>query len=177
MKNLALFLTLAGGAFVATPALAREQLSDEQMDQHRAGFITPTGLEVGLGASVRTYVDGQLALETRLTWTEAGVTRELVSGQPTPDPAAAAARFGLDLSGDWNGLVIERTDGVTAVLTDISDQRVANVLVNTASDQDIRLETELTLNMPQLDDFQAQMLMDQTTQSLHDSIGSALSGF
>jgi hypothetical protein len=174
-KKLFLMLGLAGGALVASPACARERMTDEQMDSHRAGFVTPTGLEVHLGAEVRTFVDGQLALQTRLSWTEAGVTREVVTGQQTPE---AAARLGFDLTNvEWSGLVIERPDGVAAALSHVSDSRIANVLVNTASDQDIRLETELTLHVPDLENFQNEVLLEQTSQNIHDAIGQALQGF
>lgn len=176
MKTFLLLLTAAGGAaLTATPAFARERMSDSEMESHRAGFMTPMGFEVGLGANIRTYVDGTLAVETRLTWTEQGLIREVVSGQETPDAKAKAAALGLNLEGDWQGLIIEHDDGVSAAMTSIGGDRVANMLVNSASDQDLRLETEINVVIPDLANLQQQFLQDQATQGIHDVIGSAIS--
>ena len=178
MNRLLLAAGLAGGALIASPAYARERMSDEQLDSHRAGFMTPTGVEIGLGADVRTYVDGQLALETRLTWTDQGVTREVIAGQETQDVQAAAARLGLDLTGDWKGVVIEQPGGgASAALTTIGRDAVGNLLVNTASDQDLRLETEITVMVADFEGVQQQFLQEQATMNLHDAIGTALQGF
>lgn len=175
MKNLLLLITAAGGALAASPAFARERMSDAQMNDQRAGFVTPMGFEVGLGASIRTYVDGNLAVETHLTWTEEGLIREVVAGQETPDAKAAAAKLGLDLTGDWQGLIIEHQDGgVSAALTSITSDRVVNLLNNSASDQDLRLETEINVVIPGLENLQQQFLQDQTAQGIQDIVSSAI---
>jgi hypothetical protein len=175
MKNLLLLIATAGGAMAATPALAREPMTDAQMSAQRAGFMTPMGFEVGLGANIRTYVDGSLAVETRLTWTEQGLIREVVSGQETPDAKAKAAQLGLNLDGDWQGLIIEHADGgVSTALTSIGGERVASMLTNSASDQDLRLETEINVVIPNLDSLQQQFLQDQAVANVQDMVGSAL---
>jgi hypothetical protein len=173
-KILALVATLAAGALAAGPAEARSPMSDAAMAASRAGLRTPLGYDVGLGAVVRTYVNGQLALESRLTWGEQGVVREFTFGQPTPDTQAAAARLGLDLDGDWIGLILENPDGVTAVLNSFTADRIGNLLINTASDQDIRLETEVILDIPELERFQQQFQTEQSDLRIQDALANAL---
>ncbi|MFC3076720.1 hypothetical protein ACFODL_01325 [Phenylobacterium terrae] len=174
LKTLALAATLAAGLIAATPAQARSPLSDAEMALRRAGILTPLGYEVGLGAVVRTYVGGELTLESRLTWAEQGIVREITVGQPTPDAQAAAARLGLNVSDDWIGLILENPDGFTAVLNSFTQDRIGNLLVNTASNQDIRLETEVILDIPELQRFQQQFQTEQTDLRIQDALANAL---
>lgn len=174
LKILALAATLAGGVIAAGPAEARSPMSDAEMAGRRAGIQTPLGYEIGLGAVVRTYVNGQLALESRLTWAEQGLMREFTVGQPTPDTQAAAARLGLKLDGDWIGLILENPDGFTAALNSFTADRVGNLLINTASDQDIRLETEVILDIPELERFREQFQTEQLDLRIQDALNSAL---
>lgn len=174
LKTLALAATLAAGVIAAAPAEARSPLSDAEMALRRAGILTPLGYEVGLGAVVRTYVGGELALESRLTWAEQGIVREFTVGQPTPDAQAAAARMGLNLDGDWIGLILENPDGFTAAMSSVTQDRIGQLLVNTASNQDIRLETEVILDIPELQRFQQQFEAERTELRIQDALANAL---
>lgn len=174
LKTFALAAGLVAAVAAAGPAAARSPMSDAEMAGRRAGIQTPLGYEIGLGAVVRTYVDGQLALESRLTWADQGLVREFTVGQPTPDAQAAAARLGLAVDGDWIGLILESPDGFTAALNSFTSDRVGNLLVNTASDQDIRLETEVILDIPELQRFQEQFQTEQLDLRIQDALASAL---
>lgn len=173
-KILALAATLAAGALAATQAEARSPMSEAEMAAKRAGVMTPLGYEVGVGAVVRTYVDGALALESRLTWAERGFVREHTVGQPTTDAQAAAARLGLNVGEDWIGLILENPDGYTAVLNSFTADHIGNLIVNTASDQDIRLETEVLLDIPELERFQQQFQTEQLDLRIQDALADAL---
>lgn len=53
-------------------------LSDDELADMRGGFLTAGGAQFDFGASIKTMVNGQLALQTSLQWTDAGaVTRQL----------------------------------------------------------------------------------------------------
>ncbi|HEX2561657.1 hypothetical protein [Phenylobacterium sp.] len=174
LKTFAMAATLAAGVTAASPAQARSPMTEAEMADKRAGIMTPLGYEVGVGAVVRTYVDGALALESRLTWAEGGLMREHTIGQPTAGAQAAAARLGLNLDQDWIGLVLENPDGFTAVLNRFTNDGIGNLIVNTAADQDIRLETELLLDIPELERFQQQFQTEQNDMRIQDAIANAL---
>ena len=48
------------------------------------------------------------------------------------------------------------------------------MLVNSANDQDLRLETEINVVIPDLANLQQQFMQDQAAQNVQDIVGSAL---
>jgi len=53
-------------------------VSDSELADMRAGFFTAGGAQFDFGASIKTMVNGEMALQTNLQWTQAGaVTRQL----------------------------------------------------------------------------------------------------
>lgn len=57
-----------------------QALSDDELSGLRGGFTTPTGLNFGFGAIIRSYIDDKLALQTQLTWTPTGAVTQQVRG-------------------------------------------------------------------------------------------------
>jgi hypothetical protein len=164
----ALAITAGILAFVAPAAAAPPvgtPLSDTQLAEQRGGLQTPFGFDVGFGASVRTYVDGELVLETRLTWTDQGVQTERIIGAGEA-VAGSPGSFTVTFPG--------ATGGATEVRQDLSANRIANVVLNTANGRTIRQDTDITLVVPQLADLQRQMAIDRTTASLQNALGTAL---
>jgi hypothetical protein len=161
-------LVAAFAALWLSPAALAEPtaLSDEEMSDVRGGIMTPLGLEVGFGADVRTYVDGELALETRLVWTDGGVVTER-SG-----PLSSSA---LDATtGGWSAVVPGAGGGQTQILQDLSNGRVLAVVANTASDRTIRQEADITLVLPQLPQLQQQIAAGRLSSALGGSLTSQL---
>lgn len=63
-----LSLLMAGcGAACAQSFQSGLAVADGDLDKVRGGFVLPNGLNVGLGITVNTLVDGRLALSTMLT--------------------------------------------------------------------------------------------------------------
>ena len=97
-------------AWPATQARAIEDFADaevlslEQLDETRGGLQLPRGAEFGFGAVMSTFVDGSLALQTRLTWTALGPVESVEVGMLTPDLAAAAAAGPGKIILDWTEL-------------------------------------------------------------------------
>lgn len=158
-------LIILAGALLVAPlaALAQEPagpaLDDAALEGARGGLMTPAGLEVGLGASVRTYVDGTLALETRLTWTGEGAVSERVF--------ESAAAKDLTGSGGPRGVSAPVTVAPGAVVIhDLTADRIASVLLSTGSDRNIRQETDLTLHLPQLPELQQRISTERLGQAL-----------
>lgn len=156
--------------FTKGPALGAEELNDI-----RGGFLTPDGLEIGFGAVVRTFVDGSLALQTRLTWSETGPVETVEYGMTVPDISAAAAAGGIKLDGPpLEGVVVNGEGGVTAIVHEISSGQIANLVINNANNRDIRQTTDVTLDVPGLAQMQQDVSVQSMSLRLQDAIGAAL---
>lgn len=179
----ALFLSFAvtiPGVAAASEALAGEfgavaavPLTDEELAAERGGLQLPTGLEVGFGASVRTYIDGALVLETQLVWTDQGAMQT----QSLPSAAAQAGGGGIALQDGaavLPGLLVPGDGGSTAVLHDLSSGRLANIVVNTANNRDIRQEMRVDLAIPELSQFQQAAIQDRANLRMLDAANVAL---
>jgi hypothetical protein len=170
-------------AMLAGPALAREpalQLSDttanvaplslEELKEQVGGLRTPNGIEFGLGAIITTYVDGQQALQSHLTWTDQGVVQ-------TTDGAgslAGAGGAGINVGNSIPGIYLAGENGGTVVLHDLGDGRIGSVVLNTADNRDIRQETVINLDIPQLQQLQQDYAGQKLDMNLQDSISRAL---
>lgn len=142
------------------------------LDETRGGLRTPDGIEFGFGAVVRSFVDGQLALETRVTWTDQGPVQTVGDA----GLSALAADTALPDGGDgWRGLVVPGEGGTTTFLQRLDDGSVRNVILNTANNRDLRQETEVTLNIPELTTLQRDAVAAQVGARLDQAVSAALS--
>jgi hypothetical protein len=93
---LLVFMTLVSGEALATDIAGvpvREDgrailsavrlVSDRELAGMRGGFFTASGAQFDFGASIRTMVNGKLALQTDLKWTAAGPITQQLSGLGT----------------------------------------------------------------------------------------------
>lgn len=163
MKKL-LFAAVAGAAcLAAAPAgaggISASPISETELDAMRGGFITAGGVEIGLGAVVRTLVGGEVALESVVTWASDGpaVTRSLGVGATAADAALheAAVKKGLNLAAlGGEDDVFFLSGGGTAVIHRIDARSLQNLVVNVENGLDIRQEMEVTLTLPGFDAIQ-----------------------
>lgn len=160
----AIFLASAPPLASAGPAA----LSDDELDGQRGGLRTPIGLDVGFGASVRTFVDGALVFESRLTWTEGGLRSEEVVNDLS-SITGAPVRLGV-----LGGIVANPPGGATTVIHNLAMDRIANMVINTADNRTIRQETNITLVLPQLMEIQQRVAADRLASALQSSLGLAL---
>lgn len=159
-------------AFGAAAELA-VPMSPAELAEARGGVQLPNGLELGFGAVMSTYLDGELALQTRLTWTPEGPQTSLDAGAYTPDLAQAAAAAGISISPDQHGLLAPGAGGATVILHDLAEGRLGNVALNTANGRALRQETEITLSVPQLDAYQSNLAFQRQFQQLQTNLGLA----
>ena len=61
-------------------AKASLRVSNDELSGMRGGFFTAAGAQFDFGASIKTMVNGQLALQTNLTWTPQGANIASLSG-------------------------------------------------------------------------------------------------
>ena len=144
----------------AQPAQA-PRLTEAELAAQRGGILTPNGFEVGFGATVRTFVDGKLALESRLTWTDQGARTERITGD------AGGAALG---PGFWTGVIAGANGGETRVLHDFNAGRIASVVINTANNRVIRQETDIQLVLPQLPQLQADIAAARMASNLQAAL-------
>lgn len=158
---LALLLAVAapGRAQTAPPA----PLTEAELRAERAGIMTPLGLEVGFAASVRTYVDGRLVLESWVAWSDDGVATTTRGADGVESPAGQRM---VALPGAGGG--------TTQVLHHIGEDRIASVVLNTANDRAIRQVTDIMLVVPELQTFQQQIAAERAAATLQSAVDAAL---
>lgn len=177
----AALLAGAAPAFAASDELAGlEVVSDSELARQRGGFSL-AGMEISLGAEIRTFLDNQLVLQTNVSWTPAGaVTTQIVSGALT-QAGAAELQAGILTSGGITMRVGDETvflanEGQTALMHR-TESGLQNVIVNTASKVDIRQEVDAVLDLGGVADFQAGMMADRVSAALADmSVAATIGG-
>ncbi|MCX7587901.1 hypothetical protein [Phenylobacterium sp. 58.2.17] len=171
----ALILSLiigVGGASAQRAVGGGAPLSDEELAAERGGLRLPTGMEVGFGASVRTFVDGALVLETRLVWTDLGAVQTRAAPHP---PQGQSGQVTLsEGAAQLPGVALAGDGGSTVVLHELSAARISNIVVNTASNRDIRQEVQIDLAIPELTQFQQTAVQERANMRMMEAVGAAL---
>lgn len=158
----AVAILLTAGTAAAAPATP--PMPDAALAAQRGGLATPFGIDIGFGADVRTLVNGQLALETQLTWTPQGAQTQVVGGAGSFDPA----------TGTFSAVLPGATGGATQVQQTLGGTKITSVVLNTASNQTIRQDTNITLTLPQLPALQRQFASDRIAATVQAAVGLAL---
>ncbi|QYF86852.1 hypothetical protein [Brevundimonas sp. PAMC22021] len=155
-------------------------LASAELAELRGGFLVAGGIQLDFGAVVRTYVDGQLALESRLQWTDQGaVTSQSLGSVPgAVDLAGAmdqALKAGLDIQalGSGQGVLLADGSGATALIQNIGRDGIQNVIVNNADGRNLRQEVEINLALPQLDALQAGSIRDRLSAQMSSDLAAA----
>lgn len=164
---------LLSGVFMcllAAPAWADESWGDgvevmsaDDMNTHRGGFQIG-GLDINFGATVTTLVNGIPALVTTLTWTDVGAfVQETVGdvGQNiadmTPEQLTAMGLDGLENAG---GVVIQDESGVTALVHNITQGSLQNIIINNATGRDLAQQIDVTLTLPGFEAIQDSLVVE-----------------
>jgi len=181
---LSALLSAASSASIAAPASSRSidngadltelpVVPDAELAESRGGFSWQ-GVEIGLGAEIRTYLDGALVLQTNISWTATGATAtQLVSGALTPADAAQLqagllSRSGISMRvGDQS--VFMANGGQTALIQR-TDGAIQNVLINRASNISARQEVDATLDLHNFGQFQQQIGQSRMGDAIGDAI-------
>ena len=188
MSMVAGLLCLAAAATAEAPALDRlagstgewgEPVSDEELAGLRGGFSWQ-GVEIGLGAEIRTFLNGELVLQTTISWTATGAeTSQIVSGSLAPADAAQL-QAGILTSGGITMRVGDETvflanQGQTALLHR-TDGALQNILINRASNIEARQEVDAALDLANFGAFQQDILGQRLGSSIGDMIAETTIG-
>jgi hypothetical protein len=155
----------------------REPLTDEELAGQRGGF-TWNGIKIGLGADLRTYLNGELVLHTILSWTADGAqTQQLVSGNLTPADAAQL-QAGILSSGGismrvGNQSVFLANQGQTAILHR-TDGALQSVLINRASNIEARQEIDAVLDLDNFGQFQQDIINTRVMDGINDMLTQSM---
>ncbi|MGI9362804.1 MAG: hypothetical protein ACR2O7_14785 [Parasphingorhabdus sp.] len=153
-----------------------ELVSDAEMDKLRGGFAV-SGMDVNFGANIRTYVNGDLVLQTVLNWGEDGAETTQTAAPGLSAVDASALQNGVFSNGNIRMKVGDTpvyllNGGQTAVVHETSNG-VRNMLINTASGFESVQEVDATLNLSGYEAFSTDMMMDRMTSALDDVMGQA----
>jgi hypothetical protein len=163
----------------ATSALASEWgdgvevMLDDEMDDLRGGFEI-NGIQIGFGAVVTSYMNGVPVLTTQMTWTDAGAIVEQTManvGQRLEDltPEARAA-LGVDGLDDASGIVVTDEAGVTALVHNVTDGALQNIIINSATGRDLAQDIDVTLTLPGFDAIQDSLVLERFGIRLTDDM-------
>lgn len=163
------------GADVAGLAI----VPDEELQRNRGGFAWK-GVEIGLGAELRTYLNGELVLQTNVSWTAAGATtNQIVSGALTKADAAQL-QAGILSTGGISFHVGDQSvflaNGGDTAIYQRTDGSIQNILVNRASNISARQEVDAALDLHNFGQFQKQLGQSRVADMVGDAIGQATVG-
>lgn len=141
-----------------------EVMADDEMSGMRGGLAVG-GIEIGLGATITSTVNGVPVLTTTLTWTDAGAAMEQVLsgvGQNIKD-LSDEQRDALGLGGmsDVGGVVIDGPDGVTAFAHNVTDGALQNIIINSATGRDLGQDVDVTLTLPGFEYVQNELFLER----------------
>jgi hypothetical protein len=165
MRRLLMIVAALTAASGAASAQVGERLDEAALAGERGGIKTDMGLEIGFGATVSTFIDGKLALQSKLTWTPTGPATEQSAGGPLPQGVTVAP---------WTGSPLTVSDGATVIMHALSGSTLGSIVANAADNRNIRQTTDITLALPQLPKLQQQMAQARTASQLQTSLGDAL---
>lgn len=164
LVSAAMLAGIAGQAAAADdPWGAVEVMSDSEMAELRGGIKLPNGVDLGLGAIVTTYSNGAPVLQTQLTWTDAGAVVDETIGSVGQDISTMtpAQLDALGLSGMTGGVIIKDADGVTALVHNVTDGALQNVIINNANGRDLRQDIAVTMTLPNFEAMQTLISLQQ----------------
>jgi hypothetical protein len=161
-------VTVLGGAWNG-PAVAMELVSDDELAAQRGGYLVADNVVFDFGAVVTTYENGALSLQTQVNWTSQGPQVTQLAG-PGVTPLGAAEMGGL------TGLGAFQTPGGATIVQNVSDGRILSVLLNSASNLDLRQDTAVTITLPGFAATQAEMLRQQAVSRLANEVAAGSLG-
>ncbi len=154
-----------------------DAVEDAQLDALRGGFRV-AGMDVSLGADIRTYINGDLVLHTLVNWSDVGRNQtQFVSDVLTPSAARlvqASALAGGDLSMTIGGSTVYLANEGKTAIAHRTDGALQNVLINTANNQNISQTVDATVTLDGYENFNTDIVTSRLTDSLASTMGGVM---
>jgi len=158
---------------------AEPSIGDDELGEQRGGFQF-AGMEIKLGADIRTFLNNELALHTVITMDENGYSRVQTVGAGLTLADADAIRNNVLSNGAirmnvGDSQVFLANEGRTAIIHG-NEGALQNILINTASNITATQDVTATLDLQGYDGFASTVTADQLGRSLGDDVTRAISG-
>lgn len=158
---------------------AEPSIGDDELGEQRGGFQF-AGMEIKLGADIRTFLNNELALHTVITMDENGYNRVQTVGAGLTLADADAIRNNVLSNGAirmnvGDSQVFLANEGRTAIIHG-NEGALQNILINTASNITATQDVTATLDLQGYEGFAASVTADQLGRSLGDDVTRAISG-
>ena len=167
----------------AVPAASRDEfetlavIGKDELDKLRGGFEIG-GLQLDIGATIRTFIDGVQVLQSVVTLPGPAGTVPAAGGQQSGVSTQASAQLpglqivdagagGLAALGDQipdqvdlgalndaSGVIVNDSKGFTAALHRIDRSQIISALVNTASGRSLRQQIDVTVDIANFRQYQ-----------------------
>ena len=154
-------------------------VSDDELNAQRGGFAFG-GMEIRLGADIRTFLNNELALHTVITLNENGYSRTqtVAAGLTLADADAlrnSALSNGAIRMNVGDNQVYLANQGQTAVIHG-NEGALQNILINTASNITASQDVTATLDLTGYDGFASTVTANQLGRSLGDDVTRSIAG-
>jgi hypothetical protein len=161
------------------PLDGAQVIDDLELDAQRGGFRFE-GLEISLGADIKTFLNGELALHTTISWTDTAVTETQIVSTALTLADADMLRNNVLANGAitmniGSEKVYLANEGQTALIHR-GDGHLQNVLINTASNVVASQEVTATLDIGGYSSFVSTIATGQLSRNLGEDISRAVSG-
>ena len=132
-------------------------LSDSEMAEARGGFNWG-GMSISFGADVQTYLDGQLALRTLVSWSASGATTQTIVGtqlSPADMASATGGGGGIAIPQMLSGSQVYFANAGRTALVQNTNGALQNVLVNAMANLNAVQQTIATVTLSNYTAFAA----------------------
>jgi hypothetical protein len=183
LAKIAACLLAATALNAGSPALADDldpldhfaPLSDAELADARGGFEWG-GMSISFGADMQTYLNGQLALHTVVSWTPTGASTQTTAGSFLSASSLAALQAngpaGLSLPAILAGSPVYTANAGQTAIVQGANAGLQNILVNGASNLNAFQQTNATVAIANYGAFASAMRAGMIGTAISREIGA-----